>query len=134
MPHTQPGSAGAVSPSPSPMDGMDGARRMLPAAHALAVPIDGIDGADRSVRAVPAAGAAALGRRRLLARLLAQARVAAEKHPAAGTGSTLRSAQEGQISWMAQLHRGGAGPRAGSHLPWVDAPNAMCKGSRYMFT
>ena len=93
VPHTQPGSVGAASPSPRPMAGMDGARRMPPAAHALAVLMDGIEGAERSVRVEPppAAGAAALGRARLLARLLAQARVAAEKHPPAGAGSTLRS-------------------------------------------
>ena len=71
---------------------MDGARSMPPAAHAFAVPMEGIDGADRSVRTVPApaAGTAALGRARLLARLLAQARVAAVKQPAAGAGSTLQ--------------------------------------------
>ena len=91
VPHTQPGSARGASPSPGPMDGMDGARRMVPAGHDLAVPMEGIEGADRRVRVEPAAatGAAAFGRARLLARLLAQARVAAEKHPVAGAGSTL---------------------------------------------
>ncbi len=95
VPHTQPGSGGAaVRPSPRPMDGSDGARRMPPAAHALVVPMAGIDGADRSVRgtaAAPpvAAGTAVLRRARLLARLLAQARMAAVKQPA-GAGSTLQ--------------------------------------------
>ncbi len=90
VPHTQPGSGGAVSPSP--MDGRDGAGRMPPAAHAFAVPMAGREGADRSVRGAPApaVGTAALSRARLLARLLAQARMAAVKQPAAGAGSTLR--------------------------------------------
>jgi hypothetical protein len=71
------------------MDGMEGARRMLPATHALAVPIAGSDGADRSVRPEPALPAALFGRARLLARLLAHARVAAQNDPPTGAASTL---------------------------------------------
>ena len=89
VPHTQPGSGGVAVRS-APMDGTEGARRMLPVAHALAVPSAGIDGADRSVRPEAALPTALFGRARLLARLLAQARVAAQKDPPTGAASTLR--------------------------------------------
>ena len=110
VPHTQPG-RGGVAVTSAAMAGMDGARRMLPATHALAVPIAGSDGADRKVRPEPPLTAALLGRALLLARLLAQARVAAEKDPPAGIASTLRGdrTSDGATSVASKPGRPGMG-------------------------